>query len=209
MKSIPIAILVVGVFTIPFSAVAQPIDLSESYAEIAFDGAESLSLLTVPDGSGNPFTRAYLPNGFIVDATVTLHVLWDDLEPIADFPSEDIWLEANDGGMISCVGATHPDTFTDSDGITQWTTPLSAGGYSESLLQVYINGDALNMSPALNIRTNSPDITSDLTVNLSDVGIFSSDFFGAYNYRSDFVCNGSLDLADVGKMAQNIGVSCP
>ncbi len=203
------ALFVVVFCSIPFSAFAQWY-LNPSHAEIAYEGTETLSLHTNPDGSGISFTHAYLPDGQTADATITLFVFDDSGNRIADFPSEDIWLQANDGGMTQCTGGgTSPDEDTGADGTTHWTTPLSAGGYSEGLLQVYINGDALTSSAGLNIRTNSSDINGDLVVNLVDVGIFATDFFGVYNYRSDFVCNGNLDLADVGKMAVGVGASCP
>jgi hypothetical protein len=65
------------------------------------------------------------------------------------------------------------------------------------------------MPLSLDIAINSPDINGDLQVNLSDVVAFTQDYFGAYNYRSDFFWDGVLNLSDVARMAQGMGAICP
>lgn len=125
-----------------------------------------------------------------------------------DFPAEDIWLESDDGGMVPCSGGTNPDANTNTDGLTWWTTPLNAGGYSTSALRVYVNGISLPGAP-LTLFLNSADINGDRLVNLMDVVLFSQVFFGPYAFRADFYADGVLNIVDVGRMAQGLGRSCP
>jgi len=61
----------------------------------------------------------------------------------------------------------------------------------------------------LPIYVNSPDLNGDLAVNLSDIPIFASDFFGSYNYRSDLHYDGIINLSDLSRMAQSMGRSYP
>jgi len=56
---------------------------------------------------------------------------------------------------------------------------------------------------------NSPDISGDLRIDLSDVGLFAGDFHGSYAYRSDFNWDGAVNLSDIGFMAGGMGESCP
>jgi hypothetical protein len=39
-------------------------------------------------------------------------------------------------------------------------------------------------------------------------GLFAADFYNEYHYRSDFFCDGVLDLMDVGRLATGIGSAC-
>lgn len=187
-------------------------DLGTSSASSAYHeggGVETVSIFVLPNGGGISFANAYLPSGATVDATVTLFVRDASGTAIDNFPAEDMWLAS--AGMAACTGGAIADFSTNINGETRWANPLNAGGSTTagSLTQVIISGDALTSSAGMAMRFNSADINADGDVNLSDVGNFSTDFFGAYNYRSDFVHNGNLDLADVGKMAVGIGASCP
>lgn len=196
-----------------FAQVISIPDLNHSIAECAYDGDEMLSLVVLPDGSGDPFTHAYLPSTSalgpqIVDATIMLQVLDTSDVPIANFPAEDLWLDSLDGGMVACTGGTIADVNTDSQGRTFWANPLRAGGHSEARLQVYINGDSAIWDGAP-IHVKSPDLDGNLLVNLVDVGLFASDFASGYAYRSDFNQDAALNLADVRILAGGIGDQCP
>jgi hypothetical protein len=209
MQKITTILFALAATTLPLATLADIPPLNESWAELAYEGPETLSLFTVPDGSGKPFTQAYLPSGVLVDGTITLHVVDYNYNPISDFPREDIWLESTDDGLINCIGGSNPDANTDANGITTWTSGLNAGGSSMSLIRVYINGSPLYSSQGLNLHTNSTDINGDLTVNLIDVTLFSQDLFNAYNYRSDFHCDGVINLLDVQKLAESVQADCP
>jgi len=188
-------------------------DLSHSVATLAYPGAGALSLFNLPDGSGNPLTQAYLVNSpggqaTLVDGTITLTLLDGNINPVSDFPLEDIWLRSTDGGMAPCIGGTNPDYNTDPFGQTVWQAPLMAGGSSLAFMQVSVNGQLIQ-GPGLPLAVNSADINGDLVVGLPDIVAFASDYFGSYGFRSDFHCDGALNLSDLGKFASGMGTRCP
>ena len=184
-------------------------DLDGSYAVCAYDGPGQATVMNFPDGAGSSFTESLDPDGNVVDATITLVVLdWNDF-PIPDFPMEDIWLESADGGLVPCMGGSTADSNTDMNGETKWVNPLRAGGSSEALCQVLINGNAIYHPVGLPISFNSPDINADGQVNIADLGLFSTDYYNNYAFRSDFYRDGVLNLADVACFAQGLATSCP
>jgi len=183
--------------------------LSYSTAFTAYTGPGVPSLMVLPDGTGNPFTEARDPAGNTVDVTITLNLMDGAPSPIVNFPHEDLWLESSDGGLVPCLGGTCADENTDGNGMTWWTAPLRAGGYSQSPILVMVNGSALVSNSGLLLNTNSPDINGDLAVQLSDVGFFAGDFYSVYNFRSDFNGDGILNLSDVGILAEGFGARCP
>ncbi len=146
----------------------------ESWAEFAFTGQEPVSLLVIPDGSGDEFTNASIV-GARVDATILLHVRDCSQVPIVNFPREDLWLESADNGLAMCYGGTIADANTDVDGDTTWTQPLFAGGYSEARCLVMVNGSPLWFTAGFNLHFNSPDIDGNRVVNLMDIPIFAQD----------------------------------
>ena len=183
-------------------------DLPNCEAWLAYDGPETVTLMVIPNGQGPAFTEAQLPDGSTVDATIYLLVQdWFDV-PIQGFTREDMWLESIDGGLYHCNGGTTADVDTDAEGMTHWIQPLRAGGYSQALTAVLVNGDNIS-SEGLLLHFNSPDITGDGQVNIPDVGNFASDFYGGYNFRSDLSWDGVINLSDVGRLAGGLGAACP
>lgn len=200
-------VLMIGVATFAMAGVP---DLAESTAAPTFNSG-LISLYNLPNGGGQAFDAARYWDGAvsqIVDATITLTVLDSSLNPVVLYPFEDMWLEARDGGMYICPGGTVADVSTDINGQTTWTVPLRAGGFSVDLLQVMINGAALTSDAGMSINVNSADINGSGKVELGDVTIFSEDFFGAYNYRSDFDYDLDINLLDVTKLAAGWGALC-
>lgn len=204
---------ILGVFAITllvgaasFATAGVP-DLDLTTASMAYTGAESAVLLNIPNGGGSAFNAARIATG-TVDATVTLTLLDGLGAPIANFPAEDMWLESNDGGMYMCTGGTSADFNTNASGVTQWVTPLLAGGSSEAGASVMISGAALN-SGTLALNFNSPDISGDGVVNLSDVPLFVGDLSATVGFRSDFFFDGAVNLSDVAFMVQGLGAVCP
>ena len=165
--------------------------------------------MVVPDGSGNPLTEAWLPWGSRVDATITIFLRGCEDEAIANFPAEDMWLESLDYGLVNCWGGTIADENTDDQGTATWAQPLFAGGSSQTGCKVLVNGMAVETPPTLAIHFNSPDINGDGTVGLADVVPFATDFYGGYQFRSDFHRDGVLTLADLVHLARAMGRSCP
>lgn len=207
-KSTIIFLATVLVFTAsPFLALAGIPDLNQCSVSMAYSGPLTVSLLVVPDGDGNPFTEAHDSDGMVADATITLIIRDGGGVPVVNFPHEDCWLESNDYGMVPCVGGTVADQATDVNGMTFWANPLFAGGHSQEVTFVLINGD--RVLDSLNLVYNSPDINGDLVVNLSDVATFSGAYFSDYEFYGDYNGDGVINLTDVAIFTQHIGASCP
>jgi hypothetical protein len=174
------------------------------------------SIINVPHGGGDPLNMARMFGSGLMDATITLTLLDSSAMPIVGYPAEDIWLHVPDSGAgdyISCPAGNIADSPTNSSGQTTFSNSMRAGGSGSGSwimigtwptpeFPIYFPGSDL-------FHFNSPDINGDLQVNLSDIAIFAGDFFGAYNYRSDFFWDGVLNLADIGFLAQGVGASCP
>ena len=184
------------------------LDLS-SYVTAA---TEPVSVFTVPDGQGNGFDEAFAYGGVTMDATITLTLLDAMGVPIANYPAEDIWLATTQGGLASCPGGSIADADTDANGATQWQEPLLAGGYTDpvsELALVFVSGSALTQQP-LDIYFNSPDLSGDGFVNLTDIAMITQAIFGAYSYGADFYWDGVINLSDVAYMTTlGIGAECP
>jgi hypothetical protein len=184
-------------------------DLDRSIIRQAFEGLATL--LVIPNGSGPPVTESRTADGTVVDATIhlTIIIYCNGEEPVAGFPREDMWLESMGGGMVACVGGSVADDQTDQDGHTQWSQPLKAGGYDEGNSRVVVSGMYLGEPSGLTLNFNSPDQDGNGEVNLTDVYLFTVDFFGTYDFRSDFIRDGLVNLSDVAVLAKSLGMSCP
>lgn len=194
----------------PLLAMAQGVpDLYNSHTECAFSGPGTATLYTLPDGTGAPFSQAQDELGNVVDATITLTLLEANDYPIVDFPSEDIWLESENFGLVPCMGGTSPNENTDLNGVTHWTHPLQAGGHDQGQCRVFVNGLQIQSPFFQPVSFNSPDINADGIVNLIDLQLFTENFFGDYDFRSDFRRDGVLDLADVAAFAFGLRAECP
>ena len=157
---------------------------------------------------GSGFAGAYLPHGITADATITLTFLDNSGLPVVNFPAEDMWIQAVDGGLIACSGGTTADRNTDANGQTLWQRPPKAGGWSRTHCQVVINGEVVPQDPIL-LDFVSPDLSGDRKVDLQDVGVFANDYFGVYAPRSDLRPDGSVNLADLGVLAAHYAANCP
>ncbi|MEN8005816.1 MAG: hypothetical protein ABFS42_02330 [Candidatus Krumholzibacteriota bacterium] len=176
---------------------------------MAYQGPETLTLFVVPDGSGDTFDQAFLPVGGRVDATITLILRDAGEQPIANFPREDMWLESEDGGLTPCPMGNIADANTDANGMTYWQNPMYAGGNSQALTVVMVSGMLIEYTVGVPLSYNSPDINADRVVNLTDVQMFTLDFFTGYDFRSDFYRDGVVNLSDLPALAYAIGAACP
>lgn len=199
----------VAALALPAAAPAQTKgipDLSNSYAVTAAPGP--VSICNVPDGSGQRLRACYLYGGQEVDARITLTVLDMFDDPVFLYPHEDLWLESADGALAICPGGTVADEPTNIDGETTFSHQLFAGGQGIGTV-VMINGDALDQEPFA-IDHNSPDLTGDLVVDLSDIATWASDWAtGVYRYRSDLHWDGVLDISDVALLVRAVSATCP
>lgn len=159
------------------------------------------TVLVVPDGTGDTLGNKGL--------TISVNVRDVNDDPIAGYPFQDIWWDDPGNGDISlCQGGSVADFNTNATGDTSISGAAAAGGYTQGGLQVYLAGTPLT-GPTLGIDVNSPDINGDLVVNLSDISLFAADLTGAYNFKSDFVPDGVINLSDIGKLGVARGAECP
>jgi len=184
-----------------------------------------VSLFSTPAGTGRPLTNALLWDGIpgstptVVDATLSVTLTDENGDPIVGYPANQLGLASSAGGWIECAGnEIVADGPTDGTGTTTFSGVLHATGTTGpgELMVLTINDPDANAitytggGSGLDIRVNSADLDGfDGLVNLVDVGGFSTDFGGAYDFRSDFNWNGVLNLVDVGDLSTAIGDNCP
>jgi hypothetical protein len=187
-------------------------DATECSASRIYTGPETTVMFNIPNGDGSFFSTCGIifDDGTVSTVDSTIEVVVRDASGvgIANYPSEDIWLESADGGLTPCTEGAIADFSTDVNGYTEFENPLEAGGWSEGQTYVVVNGNGMGHAP-LDIAHNSADINGDLVVNLVDVSLFANDFFSGYQFRSDFIYDEVINLLDVTKMAQSMGASCP
>jgi hypothetical protein len=200
--------LILGVAS--FATAGVP-DLGNSEATMPnYTGVDALSLFNLPNGGGSAFAEAQLPDGSVADATIVVTIRDGNNDIIAGFPAEDLWLASGDGGMVPCIGGTTADGDTDENGVTDWVNALNAGGNSLDNCYVMVSGDALtSVGSEMALHFNSADINGDGVVNITDVGAFSTIFYGAYDFAGDFFADGVLNVQDVGRLAVGVGAACP
>ncbi len=193
--------------------------LSLAVAGTMLLGLSSLAAAGIPDDTLSTATSAggtvlVTPAGLgktlaEKGATISVTVLDVNGNAIAGYPFQDIWVDDTGDGSISlCKGGSVADFNTDAAGATTISGAIAGGGFTQAGVQVYLAGTPL-AGPALAIDMNSPDMNGDLEVNLIDIGIFGADFGGAYNFRSDLVPDGVINLSDVGEFGVHLFEVCP
>jgi hypothetical protein len=176
----------------------------------AYPGPELLTLMVQPDGEGPAFVLAQTPWGGQADATVTLILRDNNYDLIVGYPAEDLWLESTDGGLIACSRGTIADANTDSQGTTRWSEPLRAGGHSATETVVMANGAPVwAPNPRVPLVFNSPDINGDLRVDLSDLQLFTVEYYVTQGFPADLQRDGQVNLSDLALFAIAYGAECP
>jgi hypothetical protein len=183
----------------------------------------SISMFLVPDGTGTPFTNCWLWPGIPVSVELRVR-LRDSSGPVGGVSADRIRLEeaAPSPTVVWCNDAFYPppahapnlaDFPTDALGRTRFTMAYHGGGWARAPTYVWVYEPPGTWAPIastpLDINYNSADINGDLVVNLTDVALFASDVYGAYDYRSDFNFDGEVNLIDLVIFAPTIGASCP
>ncbi len=160
------------------AAVAQP-DLSQSTAT-----SQTQCIFICPEGDGQG----------LATILVTLH---DSIgNPVVGYPAAQIWADAAvPGDLTYCETPFLADGPTDNLGQTTISGTVAGSGYTNQMF-VYVGNSPLVTSP-LDITVTSPDINGDKVIDLCDGNLLGIDFLGGYNYRSDFACDGVLNLSDI------------
>ncbi len=203
LKSTTPILVTVMALTASVAAAILP-DLDNCTAVIA-PGGEGSVLYNRIDGAGFPFTMAHLPDGTVVDATITLTMLDDFGHPMPNHPAEDFCLVASGGGLAYPAGGTIADGPTDANGQTQWQQPLRAGGCSlgETVI-VMVEAQPLNQ-PGLDLAFVSADINGNLVVNLADLSAFAAAYTAVYAACADLFVDGVMNLSDLSVFSQVYG----
>lgn len=194
------------------------------FSSIAESTNYSMALFNLPDGTGSALTntRAFDPSLFTVDATILVELRDSDNVLVLGYPAADVWLEARDGGLSICADnpaiadfASEQRGGAEFEWCTEFSGPFYAGGHTDPAAgdQVVVMTASTGSTPVTahlsDLQMNSADINGDLVVNLIDLGLFAADYFGAYNFRSDFVPDNQVNLGDIGRMASGMGIACP
>ncbi len=204
-----IIILVAFVSLLAGTSVAGIPDMAMSHAEIP-EGPVPRFLMVLPDGSGPALHDAAVEGGQTWDATITLTLLDAAGDPVFLYPFEDLWLWDEDGTLSFCTGGSLADHSTDESGQTAFSNPPYGGGYNRpgNPVNVWVAGAPLEQ-PGLPVHFNSPDVSGDLLINLSDITLFVVALGVGYDWACDFNHDGLLNLTDIVEMAQALGLGCP
>lgn len=216
IMKIPIFAIFLAAVLLPSFAGAQcmPLPFSQELSTLGWvdysghQGKYPLSIMIVPDGSGDTLDQAYTSYGDQVDGRISV-TLTDFIGlPSVGVPPSVIRLYSEGDEIVFCPEFDIARMATDTDGWTYFDGPFGGGGSNQTGFNVQVCNLIL-LSGTLPLWMNSPDINGDLLVDLTDVQLFAMDFYGIYNYRSDFEYDGVVNLSDVTQMAQHMGASCP
>jgi len=203
-----LAVLAVSSMALASASYALIPDLALSTATTG--ATETVSVFSIPDGSGNPLSSVFIFGGSQVNGTVTVTLVDDSVTPIFNWPFEDLWIESNTPDIVLCQGGSVADGPTNVNGQATFSGPLQAGGWGEGLV-VWVGGvvdSPLSQTP-LDYLFNSPDMNLDLIVNLTDIVLFAQIYFEAYDYQADYYYDGVINLSDIVLLAQGSGGACP
>lgn len=194
--------MVLGLASVAWAGVP---DTGESYA--ITDATAQVSVMVCPNGDGFRIDDCQYFGGAAADATIHLYVRDAFGDPVAFYPAADMWLESETKAIVLCPGGSTADADTDINGETEFTNALFAGCCGDGAL-IIINGQAI-AQPALDFKFNSPDISCDGVVNLTDVTLFAVAYYNPYDYCADFYWDGVMNLSDIVLLAQHNGHECP
>ena len=200
-----LAVLAVSSMALASASYALIPDLTLSTATTG--ATETVSVLSTPDGSGDPLSNVYVFGGGRTDGTVTLTLVDAASTPIFNYAFEDLWIESDTPDIALCPGGSVADANTDVNGQTTFSNSLLSGGNGVGLV-VMVAGEPLLQAP-LNYLFNSPDMNLDLVVNLTDIVLFAQVYFGGYDHSADYYYDGVINLSDIVLLAQGSGDACP
>lgn len=197
-------------------------DASTSTAVLVTPGPTAVSMFLVPNGTGTQLANCFAPGGVPINALIGVTLNDAAGSPVPNVPASFVRLEEMQSPLVWCANSWYPpplhapnlaDMPSNAAGQTQFSLSYHGGGWVQGPTMVWVleaTGAWMPIPTPVNVSFNSPDINGDLAVNLTDVGIFSVDFYGAvYMYRSDFNFDGVINLTDVSMLAPNLGANCP
>jgi hypothetical protein len=161
--------------------------------------SSSGNLLCCPQGDGERLDSK--------GVTITVIVRGTAGTPIPGIQVFDIWLVGCTTGAIGCGGefSILADSVTNGEGTTTLSGPWAAGGCDMDGVRVVIQGVVVENANdvcadgCLPIAVASPDINSDLDVDVIDLSLFSQDYTSPprpYRPCLDYDFNGAVDLVD-------------
>lgn len=193
----------------------------------------SLALYVLPDGSGPSLSGARIRDSFAtaVDATILVAIKDSNDEWVLGYPAADIWLEALQGGLAVCAShAAIADASTayhrapplnpedpqppEMEWSTSFAGPFHGGGqtYPANGDQIVVMTASTGATPLpvslSDLQMNSADINGDLAVDLDDIPLFVGDYFGPYDFRSDFLADNHVNLADLAVFVSSYARIC-
>jgi hypothetical protein len=172
----------------------------------------TVSVFTVPDGSGFPLSECFLFGGQLTDATITL-VLRDQFgNPVPNYPAEEMWLATMQDGLVRCSRGSIADHPTDQNGRTTFSGPVFGGGASDPNHEevcVIVVGGCASYDLGRTILFNSPDLNGDLKVNLCDAVCYTVYKDATSDYAFDFYWDGVINLSDLILFSRALGAACP
>jgi hypothetical protein len=205
LLTLTILFLFAAGFPNPMQACVPTIEWIQDYS---WDPPGPISICVLPDGEAKIYS--YLSAGQEINAVLLFPVEdWTDDPP---FPR--VHVEWFGGGPEVNCGFSEVVLTSDSEGWVTWTPDFQGGGHRGPDEAVYLGLMMMELCPNQHLELqedvyfNSPDISGDLKVDLTDVQIFSGDFFGNYDYRCDFNGDGVINLSDIPIMAQAVGSAC-
>lgn len=206
----------------PGPALAQSFPVAQNCtAVLNTPGPLSVSMFLIPNGSGTQLANCYAFGGTSTSAVISVTLIDAAGLPVVNVPATDVRLQEISSNVFWCSNAWYPppvhapnlaDMASNAAGQTQFSLSYHGGGWVHGSTFVWVleaSGAWMQIPTPVNVSYNSPDITGDLVVNLSDVGLFAIDFFSGYMYRSDFNYDGVVNLTDLAMLAPTLGISCP
>jgi hypothetical protein len=158
----------------------------------------SLTLLFGPDG---PITMPFFVRVGESDP-------WcEPMFPLEGFVIEYLLGRSHQDGVVFAEPAGHVAGPTNENGYAGVLLPLLGGGHAEGPQAFWLRAPGIICAYNLDmlISVNSPDIDADLIVNLTDVVLWSMDYFQGYHYRSDLFWDGQINLSDLVYLARALG----
>ena len=200
-------------------------------AALLFMAVTTRAQIRIPDfcqstleysGSMEPLPNCYLacPQGdtdsFEDQGFIIFNITIRDMggTPIPGIAATDFWVidcdTQNDIHLCNGQYSCDADGPTDANGVTHMReSVLSAGGYANGLSVIcmgvmLVDPDNGCLPYCLPVWLRSPDINGDLTVNLTDLSLFTMHFPpGPYGIDSDLNCDDLVGIVDLARFAMH------